>query len=187
MAQEAGDPPDLVGAAQALEDALQKLEELSRSAVKIRLHNEKGISRAARELNEALQQPERLAGGLRLLGSAMARMQERQQAALEPLAARSAEIQERARRLGEHMQRLASLGAEAGELATVLKAVSDEASQSETFGHVEARLTAITDAARSLAEQARVDDFPDVAREVDAFKQKMGALRGRLGPKAGQC
>lgn len=184
MTQDSGDSSELVSAAQALEDDLRRLEELSRSVLKIRLHNEKNISRAARDLNEALLQPERLAGGLRVLAAAMARMQERQQAVLEQLAVRAVEIQQRATKLGEYMQRLASLGAEAGEAAKVLQSVAYEGDRTLVFGEVEARLTAITDAARSLAEEAHSDDLPEVAREVDTFKQKIGALRGRLGPKA---
>lgn len=183
MTKTAGDS-DLVGAAQTLEDELQKLEELSRSVLKIRLHTEKSISRAARELNEALLQPEKLADGLRLLAGAMARMQERQQAALDPLAERAVEIRNRAEKLGEYMQRLAALGAEAGEAAKVLQAVSDDADRSTVLGEVEASLTAITDNARTLAEAARSDDLPDVAREVDTFKQSIGSLRGRLVPKS---
>lgn len=183
MPKEDEDPSGLVRAGQALEEELQKLEALSRSVQKIRLHNEKSISLAARELNEALRQPERLTESLGLLAAAMARMQERQQAALEPLAPRALEIRERAEKLGGYMQRLAALGAGAGEAARMLEA-ADESERSAALGEVEARLTAITDGARSLAEAARSDDLPDVARDVDAFKQSIGALRSRLRPRA---
>src|SRR4051794_9951052 len=95
--------PELVRAAQALEDELVRLEDLSRSVRKIRLHSEKNLGRAAKELNEALALPERLAEGLRGLAGAMERMQQRQLAALEPLATCATEIQQRVQRLETHM------------------------------------------------------------------------------------
>src|SRR5262249_30372261 len=100
MAKGEKDVPELVRAAEALEGELVRLETLSRSVRKIHLDSEKSISRAAKELNEALTLPDRLAAGLRGLAAAMERMQARQQAALEPLAARATDIQQRIQRLG---------------------------------------------------------------------------------------
>src|SRR5205814_2889543 len=70
----------------------------------LRLDTEKNISRAAKELNEALGLPERLTEGLRGLAAAMTEMQERQKAALEPLGECAANVESRTRRLGEHMR-----------------------------------------------------------------------------------
>src|SRR5882672_11831892 len=103
---------ELVNAAALLEQNIQKLEELSASVRKIRLHNEKSITRAARELNEALGQPERLAEGLGLLAKAMEHMQARQEAALGPLKVRAVEIQARAALLTDYVQRFTALGAQ---------------------------------------------------------------------------
>lgn len=175
-----GDAPDLVAAAEALETDIRKLEELSRSVIKIRLHNEKSITRAARELREALAQPERLAEDLQQLAAAMGHMQERQRRALEPLAERAAEIEQRAAKISDYMQRFAALGAEAGEATQLLQTASRNGDPGAVFSDVEGRLARITDKARALAEEARSDDLADVAREADALKQSVGALRGKL-------
>ncbi len=169
--------PELVRAAQTLEDELTRLESLSRSIRKIRLDSDRNIGRAAKELNEAMAVPEQLAVGLRGMAEAMVRMQERQQAALEPLAATAAAIQERMKRLGEHMQAYAELGKAAGEVTATLQA-ADEAKTS--LVEVKSQLTRIADGARSLLESARSDDFPDVAREADSLRQRILAVRRRL-------
>jgi hypothetical protein len=190
------DSPELVQAAQALETELVKLEELSRSVRKIRLHSDKSIARAAKEMNDALAVPERIAENLRGLALAMERMQMRQQAALEPLAATAAAIQARLQLLGQHMEAFASLGKAAGEVTALLQAVQSgqPAEPSPTngaatgdatpsFAEVDARLTQLTDGARDLHDRARADDFPDVAREADALKQRVAAVRARLKSK----
>ena len=174
--------PEIVRAAETLEDELEKLEALSRAVCKIRLDSEKNISKAARELNEAVAMPERLGERLRALAAAMQEMQRRQQAALEPLAVRATEIQQRMQRLGEHMQAFARLGKAAGEVTALLQ--SEQRESPSTLEQVEAQLAQIAEGARALFEQARADDFPDVARQADTLKQRIAALRGRLGRKA---
>lgn len=178
----------LVAAATLLERDLQKLEELSSAVCKMRLHNERSIARAARELNVALEQPDRLAQGLRLLAEAMGRLQERQQAALVPLGVRAAEIQARAALLNDYIGRFAALGTEAAETSQLLQSIElTEAPEGTSNGvragklaEADQRLAAIVDGARELAEAARNDDLPDFVRDADALKQQIQALRGRL-------
>jgi DNA repair exonuclease SbcCD ATPase subunit len=174
--------PEIVRASEALEDELEKLEALSRAVGKIRLDSEKNISKAARELNEAAAMPERLGERLKALAAAMQEMQRRQQAALEPLAVRATEIQQRMQRLGEHMQAFAKLGEAAAQLTALLQ--SEQRESPSALEQVEAQLAHISEGSRALFEQARADDFPEVARQADALKQRISALRGRLGRKA---
>jgi hypothetical protein len=51
------------------------------------------------------------------------------------------------------------------------------------LGEVDAQLRQIAAGARELFEAARADDFPDIARQADALKQRVGALRKRLEGK----
>lgn len=182
---------DLVSAAEAVEDDVRRLEELSGAARRIRLNTEKNIARAARELQETMEQQERLANGLRAFGRVMVEMQERQQAALEPLSARATEIQERMMRLSDHMQRFGALGVQASEVARLLQALPsveaaenesavEPAAQTSALIDVDARFTALVEEAKALAESAREEDFPEIFREADALKQKIHAMRGRL-------
>jgi hypothetical protein len=182
MAASDKEVPELVQAAQALENDIVKLEAIPRSIRKIRLNSEKNIAKAAKELNEALELPDRLAAGLQALALAMARMQARQQGALEPLAVLATDIQQRMRQLGEHMQAFAALGKAAAEVTTLIQ--TNEGDGSAIFAQVDAQLTRISEGARGVFEAARNDDFPDVAREADTLKQRVSALRRRLDAKA---
>ena len=168
---------EIVRAAEELEEELAKLETISRAARKNRLDSEKSIVRAAKELSEALALPERLAAGLRSLGLAMQQMEARQQAALEPLAAYALEVQARMKKLEEHMRAFAALGKAAGEATARLQAAGD---RGELVESAKIELSGIAEGARVLFEAARADDFPDVAREADALKQRVTALRRKL-------
>jgi uncharacterized coiled-coil DUF342 family protein len=172
------DPPALLRAATSLETELQRLEALSRAARKIPLTTEKNIARAAKELQEALTLPERLAAGLQQLASAMATMQGRQQAALEPLATFASEIQQRHQRLLEHMQAFAALGSAAAEVTARIQ--GGEGERAAVLSDVDAQLGRLADNARALFDAARAEDFPELAREADALKQRAAALRRRL-------
>ncbi len=174
MAKPAKPVPEIVRVAEALEAEMVRLESMARAARKARLDSEKNIAKAAGELNEAVAMPGRLAERLQALSVAMARMQERQQAALEPLAAFAGEIQQRTLRLGHHMEAFVALGKTAGEVSASL---ADGPNDAAARAAVEARLQDLSDAARALFEAARDDDFPEIAREADVLKQRMAALR----------
>jgi hypothetical protein len=177
MSQKPKAVAEVVRAAEELESELVKLETLSRAARKNRLDSEKGIVRAARELSEALALPERLATGLRALAIAMQQMEARQQAALEPLAAYALEVQRRMKRLEEHMLAFGALGKAASEATQLLQQAGERADLVE---NAKVQLYGIADGARALIEAARADDFPDVAREADALKQRVNALCRKL-------
>jgi hypothetical protein len=178
MAKGAKDAGELVLAAEALEQEVVTLEGLSRSVRKMALNSEKSISRATKELNEVLSLPERLASKLGALAIAMESMQLRQQAALEPLASRAVEIQERVRLLGAHMHAFSELGKAAGEVTALLQSKAGD--DSTVLADVKAQLTKIVEGATALHESARSDDFPDIAREADALKQRVAAARRRM-------
>ncbi len=169
---------EIVAAAEALEDEIARLEMLSKSARKIRLTSGKNIARAAAELNETLALPQRLAQRLQDVAKALARMQERQQAALEPLTAFAGEVQRRTQLLGEQMQRFDALGKAAGEINAALAASQGDRA---VVARAQAKLLEMSNDAREVFEAARDADFPEIAREADVFKQRMAALHDRLG------
>jgi hypothetical protein len=175
------DPSPLLRAASSLEAELLQLEAISRGARKIPLTSEKNIARAARELEQALTLPDRLAAGLQALASAMAIMQARQQAALEPLAAFASEIQQRHKRLAEHMQAFAALGTAAAEVTARIQ--GGEGERAAILSDVDAQLGRIADSARALFDVAHAENFPELAREADTLKQRAAALRRRLDSK----
>jgi hypothetical protein len=173
--------PELVRAAEVLEDELVKLEALSRSVRKIRLDSEKNLARAMKELNQALRLPEELGAGLLALGKAMQGMQERQQAALAPLTAFATEIQRRMGQLEAHREAFAALGQAAGDVTDLLQVDGERGAVLED---ARGKLGEIVESARTLFEAARADDFPELARDADALRQKLAALHKRLDAAA---
>lgn len=177
---------ELVRWAAAAERELCRLEELSRSARKVRLSSEKNIARAARGLQQALEQQERLAEALRALGQAMLGMQARQEAAMQPLGTHAVEIQARMARLSEHMQRFGALGAKAGETAAALRELSEPggngggAEEASVLIDADERVRGLAEEAKRVAEAAAEDEFPEIEREAHALGQRVHAMRESL-------
>jgi hypothetical protein len=180
MGKDKKPPSKLVLAAEELEAELDRAEVLSRAVRRIRLDGEKNLNRAAEELGQLLSLPERLGERLNALSTAMSELQARQLAALEPLAAFAGQVQQRQQLFGTHMQVFAELGKAAGILGADLG--SSEVTEM-ALAEADGRLQQIAELARSLAEAARVDDFPELAEQADVLKQQMTALRKRLPPR----
>ena len=177
MAKDGKKVPELVRAAEELESELDRLEALSQIAQRSRLDSEKNIARATKELGEALDMPNRLAVRLGDLATAIARLQERQKAALDPLAARTDAILERKQKLDEHTRAFAMLGKATEEAIALL---NSERERSVLVEDLKAKLATIAADARALFEAARADDFPEIARESDALSKRAASLLERL-------
>jgi len=169
---------------------MSRLESLSRATRRVKLNTEKNIARAARDLQEAMAQQERLAGQLQKFGEAMLQMQSRQQSAVSTLAEQALEVQKRLASLSAHTERFRALGAKGSEVAQALRELAAESSsrsngaaprEARTPQDIDARFRQLLDEAKALLESARAEDFPDVASETDALQQRLHALRPRLG------
>jgi hypothetical protein len=177
VAKNGKDVPELVRAAEELENELARLEALSEVAQRTRLDSEKNIAKATKELGQAFEMPNRLAARLGDLATAMQHMHARQKAALDPLAARSDAILERKRMLDEHMRAFAMLGKATEDAVDLSKS---EQERSVLVEELKTKLLTISEDARKLFEAARDDDFPEVARESDALSKRAAALRRRF-------
>lgn len=178
---------ELVIAAQKIETDQQRLEDLAYGLEKTKLQSEKHIGRAARELQDALAQQEALAVSLRELGAAMAKMQERQLAAVTALSSRAQEIQTRRLRLSELMTEYATLGQKAGELLQKISETLDAADKSAAVDVANKTLAPIIEEATTLSKTAREEDFVDVAHEADVLKQKFQNIKNQLATAKGNA
>jgi len=193
MVRKQDDVPEIIAAAEAIERDLQRLEDLSQSVRKMRLNSEKSIARAGRTLQEALQQQEQLAGGLRVLGEAMVHMQERQQVAIQALATRAVEIQEQTSNVTEQMERFAALGTKAAEATQLLQALPPPYGTGEPgegaapadapaqLMKIETLLGALAEEAKALAASADLADLSEISREASSLRQRLDAARARIG------
>jgi DNA repair exonuclease SbcCD ATPase subunit len=193
MVRKQDDVPEIIQAAEAIERDLQRLEELSRSIRKMRLNSEKSIARAGRSLQEALQQQEQLAAGLRVLGEAMVHMQERQQAAISALASHAVEIQAQASKVTEHMEMFAALGTKAAEATQLLQMLPPPYGAGEPGENgapvdppaqlikIETLLGALAEEAKALATSADLADLSEISREANSLRQRLDSARARIG------
>ena len=205
MAKSGGPVSEFLRAAEKVETEMSRLEALSRAACRAKLNTEKSITRAARDLQEAMGQQERLARELRVFGEGMTQMQLRQQSAMNALGEQALELQQRVASLTEHMQRFQALGVQANEVARALRDLapggasgsngsgngsgnvgSGNVGSGSSEGHavtpldIDVRFRALLDETKGLAESARAADFPEVARESDALEQRLLAVGSRL-------
>lgn len=177
------DTSELIIAAQLIEQDQRRLEDLAYGLEKTKLQSEKNISRAQRELQEALAQQEQLANSLRTLGAAMSKMQERQLAAVSALSTRAQEIQTRRGRLSELMLRYAALGSKAAELLQTVSTTLEANDKAAAVATAQEHITPIIEEAVALAKTAREEDFVDVAHEADVLKQKFQQIKNQFAGK----
>lgn len=166
-----------------------RFESLSRATRRAKLNTEKNIARAARDLQEAMAQRERLTGQLQKFGEVMLQMQSRQESAVTTLAEQALELQKRVASLSKHMDDFRALGAQATEIVQALRDLGGEsprhsngaaAPEALTPQDIDVRFRQLVDDAKALLESARAEDFPEVASETDALQQRLQALRPRL-------
>ncbi|HTV20969.1 MAG TPA: hypothetical protein VMG12_19925 [Polyangiaceae bacterium] len=190
MAKSPDQASELVRCAEVVERELRRLEELSRSARNVTLSSEKNLARAARGLEQALEQQERLANELRGLGQAMQGMQARQEAAMTSLQKRALELQARMARHSEHMERFAALGSKAKEVVAALVDISNVgadapgAQAASLLLDADQRIRDLVDEIRTMTEAAKADEFPEIAREAHSLEQRLTAARDRLSELA---
>ena len=188
MTKGRGQPSEFLAAAQAVETDMSCLEALAQAARRVNLNTEKNIARAARGLQEAMAQQERLGEKLRQFGESMLQMQSRQQSAVTSLSEQALEVQRRMASFSEHMQRFQALGARANEVAQALRDVAAETAGDSNgaargrlgLQEVDARFRQLLEELKALADSARAQNFPDVASETSALQQRLHALSPRL-------
>lgn len=186
MAKSSEPEAELTRCAEVVERELRRLEELSRSARNITLSSEKNLARAARGLQQALEQQERLANELRALGQAMLGMQTRQEAAMLPLQERALELQARMALHTQHVERFGALGSKAREVLDVLVNISSSGADAPgargaaLLLDADERVRNLVEDIRAMTEAANADEFPEIAREAHALQQRLQSARDRL-------
>jgi len=183
MAKSGDQASELTRCAEVVEQELRRLEELSRSARNIKLSSEKNLARAARGLQQALEQQERLANELRALGQAMLGMQTRQEAAMLPLQTRALELQARMQRHSEHMERFGALGAKAKDVVAALVEVSESNADPQGAAALldaDQQIGDLVQEIRAMTDAAKADEFPEIEREAHSLEQRLQAARDRL-------
>jgi chromosome segregation ATPase len=179
----------LADAAENLENALRRFEELTQGACKVRLNSEKNLARAARSINEAAASQEIIAQALSALVKHINVAQTRQQAASERVFVRAKEIQERTREFEGLMKELIAVGEEAGAITSELQRLSEGSNGASENGKsdlkpvlaaIEVRMADAASRARDVERRAQQGELGDVVRHADSLRQQIEAARAKL-------
>jgi len=175
MTHPTSDPtPDLVRAAQDLEDELRHCDEAVAESAKVRLNTEKNIGRATRSLQKAGEHREQTAVRANALMVAIQAAHGRAMESASRMEARAAEIQAR-------VAQLQALQARAGEIVAAVREVTESAKDAKGAREILDLLGPIDGRVLVVLEEARAQDFDDAAHEIAGIRETIAALRRRLG------
>ncbi len=182
---------DLAEAAIALEQEIDRFEELAATARRLPLDARKSLERAAKTTTEAAGSQERVNAALGALVTAINAARDRHEANAAALQARGEEIRARAEEVSALYERWSALGDE-GKLVNQL-VLEIAASQRDAttpaqmrtlvtdLESVEERMTNLVEIARALHQAAVAATITDLAEQTEALRQQVAAARNKLG------
>lgn len=159
----------------------QLLHELSRP-----VSTDKALQRARVALEECSSCEERLAANLTAFAQAIQGIQTRQQSCMELLNERVGQVQARHADRSALVDRLALLGVRTSEISKPIAALGEAAWQTVTpellasVSEVSTRLEGAIGEAAQICVSARESDWSDLARDADALKQQLQAVRNQV-------
>lgn len=168
------DPPSsaIVVAAQELETEMKRCEEALADGDKLRLTSGKNVGRAARAIQTAADCHAGLGARVGALLEAINGVRERADRAAARMETRATEIRARQARLKVLQDRT-------GEIALAVREVTESA-RSGRPADILARLVPIEESVARLLEESRGEGFEDVTHDIDALRQMLEAVHGKL-------
>lgn len=150
------------------------------------VNSEKTLRRAGAALEECSVSEAQLATHLLDFGKAIQAIQQRQQRCMDLLGERAEQLRARHAERSALVERLASLGERTSQISQPLASLAGAGLSEVTpelmasISEVASRLeTAIGDASE-IATAARGSDWSDLARDADALKQQLQALKNSI-------
>jgi len=168
--------PDLIAAATALQETLERLREVVERSLHGSLTTRKQIERTAAALTALGSLEVEIGEHARALIGAIDRSRRLQEDLTGKAHARALELQARSAELQFLMQALETLGQDTHRVAASFEGQTS----AETLAAGAVELDALVARARELAEQAGTRGFDDVRRQVESLRQQLAAARNRL-------
>jgi len=168
--------PDLISAATALQETLERLREVVDRSLHGALTTRKQIERTAAALTALGALEMEIGAQARALVGAIERSRRLQEELTSKAHARALELQARSAELQFLMDALGKLGQETHRVAGSFEGQTSP----ESLAAAATELDALVARARELAEQAGTRGFEDVRRQVDSLRQQLSAARNRL-------
>ena len=182
---------ELAAAALALEDEIDRFEELARTARRLPLDARKSLERAAKVTTEAAGSQDRVNVTLGALVAAIDAARGRHEGNAVALQARGEEIRARAEEMTDLYERWSTLGDEGKLVNEQVQAISAGQRGATTpeqvraivadLEGVEARMAGLIELARALHQAALAAGVTDLAEQSEALRQQLAAARNKLG------
>ncbi|HZI09055.1 MAG TPA: hypothetical protein VE153_01625 [Myxococcus sp.] len=182
---------ELVAAAQALDEGLERFEALTEQLQKAPLQSEKHLERASDALKALADMDDQLRVRVTALVGVISRVRDRQQAQAELVHQSAQKLQERTEVFKDLLVRYGSLGQSAGELNVQMqqfaqqrqqaKTPEEQAALATTFQALQDRMAQVADDAKALAGLANEKDFGDIGRQADSLRQQLLSARNKMG------
>lgn len=176
----------LAKAAAALEAELLEYEKFVVDVKRMTLNTEKAMHRAKDLLEHCAAGEQRMAERLQAFAAAMQDVQARQQTSIAEAVAAAERIQERIQKRSALLERFSALGERARSLNEPVAALESKEGEADaqallkTLGEVAARTEVVVAEAESLASDATLDDWQDIAREATTLKQQLQSARNKI-------
>ncbi len=182
---------ELVAAAQALDEGLERFEALTEQLQKAPLQSEKHLERASDTLKALADMDDQLRVRVTSLVGVISRVRDRQQAQAEAVHESAQQLQARTEVFKDLLVRYGSLGQSAGELNVQMqqfaqqrqqaKTPEEQAAVATTFQALQDRMAQVADDAKALATLAAEKEFGDIARQADSLRQQLLSARNKMG------
>jgi hypothetical protein len=164
----------LAEAALALDHELRRYEELSETAVRVKLTSEKNVERATEALGRAAESQDRIHADVQALVAAVAAARQKQEADAQMLIARAHEIAARRGQFAEMAGRMGHLGKLAKEVQDLLRGPAPE------FDEVDRKMEAVARDAAEIERDAGEKQMEDLQRQADSLRAQVVSARNKL-------
>jgi hypothetical protein len=178
-------PSPLVLAAAALDDELRAYDALAEEGRHTPLNTEKGLERVLRVVRESTARNDSIQEKLRGLVAEIEEARLRQVGSLEALLEAARAVQARTEQREGLRQRFATLGESAvntlaNEVSAKREGGASDDEVLEGIGRMQNHMAGVVSEAEGLAALAAEQDWPDLARQADAVRQQVHAVKNKL-------
>jgi hypothetical protein len=183
------DASELIAAALAFDEELERFGRLAEAVRTGPLDSQKNLQRAAKMFDEIGESEKRLGHAAQSLVTALNAARQKQEAHASLIRERADLIEQRSATAADLLQRYGAMGEKASDLNQLALSIAAKcanarpAADSElarALGELRARLDEVAANAQSLTAAARDADFEDIARQADSLRQQITAANDKV-------
>ena len=175
----------LKAAVQALDDELERFEQLAHTTHKTPLTSERNLEKAATSINQAAESQQRVHGHIQALIDAISAARQKHDQTAEGLVKTRDLVQARGERFQTQLGRFAALGKEAADISAFVRELGELKQKPNgevvaKLAEVQERMTKVVEGATALGKEAEAEDMEDLGRQCDSLKQQVQSALNKV-------